>query len=54
MVFKEVSKVVFVTDSIVGDFVQHIGRHFVSAKIKHFPFDELESAKVWILDDSKN
>ena len=45
---KKVSKVAFVTDSMIADFAQNIASHFVNAKIKHFPFDALENAKKWI------
>ena len=49
---KKVSKVAFVTDSIVGDFAQHIGKHFVNAQVKHFIFKELENAKKWISEET--
>jgi hypothetical protein len=45
---KKVSYVLFVTDSILIDIVEPITKHFVSAKVKTFPFNELESAKKWI------
>ena len=45
---KKVSHVAFVTDSIVGEFAEHIGSHFVSAEVKNFSFDELEDANRWI------
>lgn len=47
---KKVAKVAFVTDSIVGEFAEHIGQHFVAAKIKSFPFENFEEAKDWILN----
>jgi len=49
---KKVSKIAFVTDSIVGDFAQHIGSHFVNAKVKHFGFKEFENAKKWIIENA--
>ena len=48
---KKVSKVAFVTDSIVEEFTEQIGRHFISAEIKTFPFDNFEEAKNWILNN---
>jgi hypothetical protein len=45
---KKVSYVVFVTDSTLVDMVEPITKHFVSAKVKVFAYDELESAKEWI------
>jgi len=45
---KKVSYIAFVTDSLIGDLAEHIGSHFVSAKVKHFPFAHLEEAKEWM------
>jgi len=45
-----VSHVALVTDSVLGDFGEKITAHFVSAEIKHFPFDELTHAQSWILN----
>jgi hypothetical protein len=45
-----VSYVALVTDSVLGDIGEIIAGHFVSAKIKHFPFDELNNAQNWILN----
>jgi len=45
---KKVSYVVFVTDSSVMDILEPIAKHFVSAKVKLFDFDEYENAKEWI------
>jgi SpoIIAA-like len=47
---KKVSHVALVTDSVLGDFGEKIAAHFVSAEIKHFPFDELTHAQNWILN----
>ncbi len=47
---KKVSHVALVTDSVLGDFGEKIAAHFVSAEIKHFPFDELTHAQSWILN----
>jgi hypothetical protein len=50
---KKISKVAFVSDSMIGDFVELIARHFVEAQIKSFPFDNFEEAKTWILSKKK-
>ena len=47
---EKVSKVALVTDSLLGDIAEMIARHFVSAEIKHFPFDEFNNAQNWILN----
>ncbi len=49
----KVSAVAFVTDSVMGSFAEKIASHFVNAKIKMFAFEELETAKSWILDNSE-
>ena len=46
---KKVSHVALVTDSVLGDFGEKIADHFISAEIKHFPFDDLNNAQSWIL-----
>lgn len=46
---KKVSKVAFVTDSVVGEFAENIGKHFIEAQIKTFGFDNFEEAKNWII-----
>ncbi len=45
---REIARVALVTDSKIADVGQLLGKHFVKADIKHFPFKELESAKSWI------
>lgn len=47
---EKVSKVALVTDSVLGDIGENIAGHFVSAEIKHFPFDELNVAQNWIVN----
>jgi hypothetical protein len=34
---KHIKKVAVVTDSHLADVAEHLGTHFVSAKIQHFP-----------------
>lgn len=45
---KKVSRIAFATDSAVGDLAEHIGSHFISAEVKHFPYRSLHEAKAWI------
>jgi hypothetical protein len=45
---KEVSFVALVTDSVLGDFAEHIVSHFVSAEVKHFAYDAVDDAREWI------
>jgi len=49
---KHVKKVAVVTDSHLGDVAEHLASHFVSAKIQHFPADQLEQARQWIIEGS--
>jgi hypothetical protein len=46
---RKISKVAIVTDSKIADVAESLGKHFIKASIKHFPFDEFESAKKWML-----
>ncbi len=45
-----VRRVAFVTDSSIADIAEKVASHFVAAQVKHFPFSELDRAKLWILD----
>lgn len=49
---KHIKKVAVVTDSHLGDVAEHLGSHFVSAKIRHFPGEQIEQARQWIIDGS--
>jgi SpoIIAA-like len=49
---KHIKKVAVVTDSHLGDVAEHLGSHFVSAKIQHFPAGQIEQARQWIIDGS--
>jgi hypothetical protein len=46
---KAITRVALVTDSVIGDFAQHLASHFVAAQIRHFGFKELGAARDWIL-----
>ncbi|MCK5686755.1 STAS/SEC14 domain-containing protein, partial [bacterium] len=45
---KHVSHIAMATDSPLGKFGENIASHFVKAEIKHFSFDELQTAIAWI------
>ena len=45
---RKIAKVAIVTDSKIADVAESLGKHFVKASIKHFSFEEFESAKRWI------
>lgn len=49
---KHVKKLAVVTDSHLGDVVQHLASHFVSAEIRHFPGGQIEQARQWIINGS--
>ncbi len=46
---EHIRRVALVTDSRLGDAAERIGAHFVSAEIRHFPPDQLETAEQWVL-----
>jgi len=46
---KKVTRIALSTDSVIGDLAEHIGSHFISAEVKHFPYDAIQIAKDWIL-----
>lgn len=47
---QKLSYVALVTDSKIGDLAEKITGHFVSAKVKHFPYGQLDDAKDWVLN----
>ncbi|GAA0859523.1 STAS/SEC14 domain-containing protein [Aliiglaciecola litoralis] len=47
---KKVSRVAFVTDSTLGNLAGNIASHFVHAEIKRFTYNELATAKAWIVE----
>ncbi len=47
---QKISHVALVTDSAIGNLAEKIAGHFISAKVKHFPYNQLVDAKSWILD----
>lgn len=49
---EQLARVALVTDSAIGNLAEIIGRHFVAATVKHFPYDELERARSWVTDNA--
>ncbi len=49
---QHIKKVAVVTDSHLGDVAEHLASHFVSAKIRHFPGEQLDQARQWIISGS--
>ena len=47
---KRVKKVALVTDSHIGDVAERLASHFVAAKVRHFPGEQLEQARRWIIN----
>jgi uncharacterized membrane protein YidH (DUF202 family) len=45
---RKIRWVAAVTDSIFLTIVPNIAKHFVSAEIKHFDYDDMGTAKEWI------
>ena len=50
---KKVACIAFVTDSPIGGFAEHVASHFISAEIKHFSFEHLDDARMWISGGDK-
>lgn len=46
---RKVTKLALVTDFKVANVAESLGKHFIRASIKRFPFKALESAERWIL-----
>jgi SpoIIAA-like len=49
---KRIKGVAVVTDSHLADAAGHLGSHFVSAEIRHFPAGQIEPARQWIISGS--
>lgn len=48
---KRIQHLAIVTDSRIGAIGPSVANLFVSAKLKHFPFNALAEAKEWVLND---
>jgi hypothetical protein len=49
---KRIKKIAVVTDSALGNVAEHLTSHFVSAEIRHFPAEQIEAARQWIMNGS--
>ncbi|HKI62606.1 MAG TPA: STAS/SEC14 domain-containing protein [Mariprofundaceae bacterium] len=49
---KHIRKVAIVSDSALMTELPAIASHFVRARIMHFPYDDIELAMEWILEDA--
>ena len=47
---KQISKVAFVSESIITELIEKVASHFVSAEIKSFNYGDLNIAKDWIIE----
>ena len=50
---KKISRIAFVTDSVIKGLAEAVGSHFVNAEIKGFSYQDLEQAKVWVAGTTK-
>ena len=48
---QKISRVALSMDSVIADFAETLGRHFVNAGIKVFSFQEFDHAKQWAAGD---
>jgi hypothetical protein len=46
---KRIKKVAVVTDSHLADVAERLASHFVAAEVRHFPGDDLDRARQWII-----
>lgn len=46
---RRVGRVAIATDSPLGTFAESVAGHFVAAEVKHFRYDALAKARLWIL-----
>ena len=49
---KKITTVAFVSDAAIGKIAERLVKHFVSAEIKAFSYNEIEQAKAWIIANS--
>ena len=45
---REIKRVAAAIDSIIMSILPKIANHFVSAEVKHFDYDDIETAKEWV------
>ena len=47
---KQIERIAVVTDSPLVGVAELLGKHFISADIKHFPFSDDDKAMAWLAD----
>lgn len=45
---KQIERIAVVTDSPLADMAELLGKHFISAQIRHFPFADDGKAQEWL------
>lgn len=45
---RKVERIAVVTDSPIGTMAESLGKHFISAQVKHFDFDDYALAFAWL------
>lgn len=48
---KQVERIAVVTDSVMANIAETLGKHFTAIDVKHFPFSERSSALLWLQRD---
>ncbi|WP_252176239.1 STAS/SEC14 domain-containing protein [Endozoicomonas sp. 4G] len=48
---KHLRKIAIVTNAKEGDLREKMASHFIAAKIRHFRYEQMEAAKLWILEE---
>jgi hypothetical protein len=43
-------RVALSTDSTVGRFAESVARHFTNAEIKHFSYQQMDQARLWVAE----
>ena len=49
---RRINRVALVTDSAMANVAETIASHFVSAEVRHFSAEDLDSARQWIMDST--
>lgn len=49
---RKITRIALSTDSAIGNFAEAVAKHFVSAEIRVFAYQNLEQAKLWACGES--
>ena len=47
---KKLLRVALSTDSTVGKFAESVASHFINAEIKHFSYQQMDQARLWVAE----